>query len=112
MRSAILVKTGTFQQFIRGGIQFATPPTVPLAPQANPDKHFFHRLKRAVWLPVGIRLARRRDRRAPVAPLFRRLFIRGGIQFATPPTVPLAPQANPDKHFLLQDEPPKECHRE
>lgn len=35
-----VVKTGTFQQFIRGGIQFATPPTVPLAPQANPDKHF------------------------------------------------------------------------
>lgn len=35
-----VVKTGTFQQFIRGGIQFATPPTVPLAPQATPDKHF------------------------------------------------------------------------
>lgn len=35
-----VVKTGTFQQFIRGGIQFATPPTVPLAPQAGADKHF------------------------------------------------------------------------
>ncbi|WP_026042531.1 PqiB family protein [Pantoea sp. A4] len=35
-----VVKTGTFQQFIRGGIQFATPPTVPLAPQASPNKHF------------------------------------------------------------------------
>ena len=35
-----VVKTGTFQQFIRGGIQFATPPTVPLAPQAGANKHF------------------------------------------------------------------------
>jgi len=35
-----VVKTGTFQQFIRGGIQFATPPTVPLAPQAGVNKHF------------------------------------------------------------------------
>ncbi|MDU6415140.1 MlaD family protein [Mixta calida] len=35
-----VVKTGTFQQFIRGGIQFATPPTVPLAPQAASGKHF------------------------------------------------------------------------
>ncbi|PNS12867.1 MCE family protein [Mixta theicola] len=35
-----VVKTGTFQQFIRGGIQFATPPTVPLAPQADSGKHF------------------------------------------------------------------------
>ncbi|ORM75078.1 hypothetical protein HA48_01070 [Pantoea wallisii] len=35
-----VVKTGTFQQFIRGGIQFATPPTVPLAPQAGMNKHF------------------------------------------------------------------------
>ncbi|MCU5775821.1 MlaD family protein [Erwiniaceae bacterium BAC15a-03b] len=35
-----VVKTGTFQQFIRGGIQFATPPTVPLAPQATSNKHF------------------------------------------------------------------------
>ncbi|WP_034944842.1 PqiB family protein [Erwinia oleae] len=35
-----VVKTGTFQQFIQGGIAFATPPTVPLAPQATPGKHF------------------------------------------------------------------------
>ncbi|RWR03819.1 hypothetical protein ED28_02190 [[Pantoea] beijingensis] len=35
-----VVKTGTLQQFIRGGIQFATPPTVPLAPQATSNKHF------------------------------------------------------------------------
>ncbi len=35
-----VVKTGTFQQFIRGGIQFATPPTVPLASTASADKHF------------------------------------------------------------------------
>ncbi|MDT0176760.1 MlaD family protein [Enterobacter sp. BRE11] len=35
-----VVKTGTFQQFIRGGIQFATPATVPLAPQAGAGKHF------------------------------------------------------------------------
>ncbi len=35
-----VVKSGTFQQFIRGGIAFATPPTTPLAPKANPGKHF------------------------------------------------------------------------
>ena len=35
-----VLKTGTFQQFIRGGVQFATPPTVPLAPQAGANKHF------------------------------------------------------------------------
>ncbi|OON40514.1 MCE family protein [Izhakiella australiensis] len=35
-----VVKTGTFQQFIQGGISFATPATVPLAPQATPGKHF------------------------------------------------------------------------
>ncbi len=35
-----VVKTGTFQQFIRGGIEFATPPTVPLAPEATANKHF------------------------------------------------------------------------
>ncbi|CCG87481.1 PqiB family protein [Erwinia piriflorinigrans] len=35
-----VVKTGTFQQFIQGGIAFATPPTVPLAPQASSGKHF------------------------------------------------------------------------
>ena len=35
-----VVKTGTFNQFIRGGIAFATPPGTPLAPKAQPDKHF------------------------------------------------------------------------
>lgn len=35
-----VVKTGTFQQFIQGGIAFATPPTVPLAPRASSGKHF------------------------------------------------------------------------
>ncbi|WP_413728506.1 MlaD family protein [Sodalis sp. RH19] len=34
------VKSGTFQQFIRGGIAFATPPTTPLAPKAATGKHF------------------------------------------------------------------------
>ncbi|MFI8418185.1 MlaD family protein [Serratia sp. NPDC078593] len=35
-----VIKSGTFQQFIRGGIAFATPPTIPLAPKANAGKHF------------------------------------------------------------------------
>lgn len=35
-----VVTTGTFNQFIRGGIQFATPPSTPLAPKAQPGKHF------------------------------------------------------------------------
>lgn len=35
-----VVKTGTFSQFIRGGIAFATPPGIPLAPKAEPGKHF------------------------------------------------------------------------
>lgn len=35
-----VVKTGTFTQFIRGGIAFATPPGTPLAPKAQPGKHF------------------------------------------------------------------------
>ncbi len=30
-----VVKTGTFNQFIRGGIAFATPPGTPLAPKAR-----------------------------------------------------------------------------
>ncbi|EIC85443.1 PqiB family protein [Serratia sp. M24T3] len=33
-------KSGTFQQFIRGGIAFATPPTVPIAPKASTGRHF------------------------------------------------------------------------
>lgn len=35
-----VVKSGTFQQFIRGGIAFATPPTTPLAPKASVNEHF------------------------------------------------------------------------
>ncbi|CNE97778.1 MlaD family protein [Yersinia nurmii] len=35
-----VVKSGTFQQFIRGGIAFATPPTTPLAPKASVNQHF------------------------------------------------------------------------
>ncbi|QIU89249.1 PqiB family protein [Yokenella regensburgei] len=35
-----VVKTGTFNQFIRGGIAFATPPGLPLAPKAQAGKHF------------------------------------------------------------------------
>ena len=35
-----VVKTGTFNQFIRGGIAFATPPGVPLAPRSKAGKHF------------------------------------------------------------------------
>lgn len=33
-------KSGTFQQFIRGGIAFATPPTTPVAPKASTGRHF------------------------------------------------------------------------
>ncbi len=33
-------KSGTFQQFIRGGIAFATPPTTPIAPKASNGHHF------------------------------------------------------------------------
>ncbi|RLM25291.1 hypothetical protein BIY29_07190 [Brenneria alni] len=35
-----VIKSGTFQQFIRGGIAFATPATTPLAPKAQEGKHF------------------------------------------------------------------------
>lgn len=35
-----VVKTGTFNQFIRGGIAFATPPGIPLSPRAKAGKHF------------------------------------------------------------------------
>ncbi|ELY2496242.1 MCE family protein [Cronobacter muytjensii] len=35
-----VVKTGTFNQFIRGGISFATPPQTPVAPKAQAGKHF------------------------------------------------------------------------
>ncbi|WP_374446813.1 MlaD family protein [Providencia sp.] len=40
-----VVKSGTFKQFIRGGIVFATPPTVPLAPNAKPEQHFILKLE-------------------------------------------------------------------
>jgi len=33
-------KSGTFQQFIRGGIAFATPPSTPVAPKAASGHHF------------------------------------------------------------------------
>ena len=33
--TGVVVKTGTFNQFIRGGIAFATPPGTPLAPKAQ-----------------------------------------------------------------------------
>ena len=35
-----VIKTGTFNQFIRGGIAFATPPGTPLSPRAKAGKHF------------------------------------------------------------------------
>lgn len=35
-----MFKSGTFQQFIRGGIAFATPPTTPVAPKAAAGRHF------------------------------------------------------------------------
>ncbi len=35
-----VVKTGTFNQIIRGGIAFATPPGTPRAPKAQDGKHF------------------------------------------------------------------------
>ncbi|MBJ7220624.1 MULTISPECIES: PqiB family protein [unclassified Brenneria] len=38
-----VIKSGTFQQFIRGGIAFATPATTPLAPRAQEGKHFLLR---------------------------------------------------------------------
>lgn len=40
-----VVKSGTFKQFVRGGIVFATPPTVPLAPNAKPEQHFILKLE-------------------------------------------------------------------
>lgn len=40
-----VIKSGTFQQFVRGGISLATPPTVPLAPKAIPEQHFILKLE-------------------------------------------------------------------
>lgn len=34
------VKSGTFPQFVRGGIAFATPPPTSLAPKATEGRHF------------------------------------------------------------------------
>ncbi|CAG9417546.1 PqiB family protein [Providencia alcalifaciens] len=49
-----VVKSGTFKQFVRGGISLATPPTVPLAPKAKPDQHFILKLEPpADWLDWG-----------------------------------------------------------
>ncbi|NYR08177.1 hypothetical protein G4A34_29710 [Escherichia coli] len=46
------MKTGTFNQFIRGGIAFATPPGTPLAPKAQEGKHF---LLQEVFAFLGFR---------------------------------------------------------
>ncbi|MEQ4651186.1 MlaD family protein [Providencia rettgeri] len=40
-----VAKSGTFKQFVRGGISFATPPSVPLAPKAKPEQHFILKLE-------------------------------------------------------------------
>lgn len=40
-----VAKSGTFKQFVRGGISFATPPSVPLASQAKPEQHFILKLE-------------------------------------------------------------------
>ncbi|CAO96558.1 PqiB family protein [Erwinia tasmaniensis] len=54
-----VVKTGTFQQFIQGGIAFATPPTVPLAPQASSGKHYLlEQEEPAGWRQWGTALPR------------------------------------------------------
>lgn len=38
--NGLAVRSGTFRQFVAGGIAFATPPSVPLAPAAQAGKHF------------------------------------------------------------------------
>lgn len=40
-----VMKSGTFRQFVRGGITLATPPTVPLAPKAKSEQHFILKLE-------------------------------------------------------------------
>lgn len=53
------VKTGTLQQFIRGGILFATPPTVPLAPPAHVNQYFLlHEESPKDWQQWGTALPR------------------------------------------------------
>ncbi|WP_370550296.1 MlaD family protein [Edwardsiella tarda] len=49
-----VVKSGTFQQFIRGGIAFATPPSTPLAPSAAAGTHFLlHEAPPSGWQEWG-----------------------------------------------------------
>lgn len=49
-----VVKSGTFQQFIRGGIAFATPPSTPLAPSAAAGTHFLlHDVPPSGWQDWG-----------------------------------------------------------
>lgn len=40
-----VAKSGTFKQFVRGGISLSTPPSVPLAPPAKPEQHFILKLE-------------------------------------------------------------------
>ncbi|MEI9597909.1 MlaD family protein [Moellerella wisconsensis] len=40
-----VVKSGTFKQFVRGGIAIATPPTVPLSNPAKAEQHFILKLE-------------------------------------------------------------------
>ncbi|MEQ4510894.1 MAG: MlaD family protein [Dickeya sp.] len=55
-----VIKSGTFQQFIRGGIAFATPPTTPLAPTAQAGKHFLlHGEEPSGWRDWGTALPER-----------------------------------------------------
>ncbi len=42
-----VIKSGTFQQFIRGGIAFATPPSIPLAPKSTPQQALYAECGRA-----------------------------------------------------------------
>ncbi|HBO22923.1 MAG TPA: MCE family protein [Providencia sp.] len=49
-----VVRSGTFKQFVRGGISLATPPTIPLAPKAKGEQHFILKLEPpADWLDWG-----------------------------------------------------------
>ncbi|MFY3768344.1 Intermembrane transport protein YebT [Providencia manganoxydans] len=49
-----MIKSGTFKQFVRGGISLATPPSVPLSPKAKPEQHFILKLEPPKdWLDWG-----------------------------------------------------------
>ncbi|MCL2895574.1 PqiB family protein [Brenneria tiliae] len=49
-----VIKSGTFQQFIRGGIAFATPAATPLSPRAQEGKHFLlHNEEPKEWRQWG-----------------------------------------------------------